>query len=118
MLAQTFHKTAARRAAAQQVPHTMYDTIKTKDKLNPSFDGTHYDARSAASERRAQPRFSRFSLHTHNYHRGDNETGEPIPIPSPYDHDMITIRSVKRSKNGSQNQTYLIPKHFIVDDLW
>ena len=102
MLAQNFHKTAPRRAAAQQIPRTIYDTIKTKDKLNPSFDGTHYDARSAASERRAQSCFSPvLTVHTHDYHRG-----KPTLITSPYDHDTITLRSAKRSKNGSQNRAF------------
>ena len=94
---------SSKKSSAQQVPHTMYDTIKTKDKLNPSFDGTHYDARSAASERRAVT----FFPGSHCTHT-DTITIAAIgkrASRSPSHHHTITIRSPYDPPNDKKRQS-------------
>ena len=95
-----------KRSSTASSPHDVNCTIRARQKMNSihlsTERNTTYDL-PLPNDAHSHV-FSRFSLHTYDYHRGDRETGVPIPIPSPYDHDTITIRSTKRSKNGSQNR--------------
>ena len=74
-------------------PHDVNCTVRSRQKIN----SIHLSTERTTTYDLPLPNdahsnvFSRFSLHTYDYHRGDRETGVPILIPSPYDHDTITI---------------------------